>query len=57
MIKDKIVCYVDVAKNKEFTKKYEVRNIPDSRIFKKGKMVKKLVGYSGKKAYQEFIDK
>lgn len=53
-IEDKIICVIDIDKNKELKHEYRVSIIPDTRIISNGKEKKKIIGY---KDQQTFIDK
>jgi thioredoxin-related protein len=55
MISNKIICYVDVAKESVLAEKYGVKSIPDSRIIEKGKEKSRLIGYKNKQMYMNFI--
>jgi thioredoxin-related protein len=55
MVSNKIICYVDVVKQKGLAEKYGVKSIPDSRIIDKGKEKSRLVGYKNKETYMNFI--
>jgi thioredoxin 1 len=46
----------DVDKNPQTAQKYGVMSIPTVIIFKKGKEIKKQVGFPGKEAYKKLIE-
>lgn len=51
-----IICYIDLNKNENLKKKYDISSIPDSRIFFKRKMKSSTKGYK-KIEYLEWLDK
>ena len=53
-IEDKIICVINIDKNKELKQQYGVSVVPDTRIISNGKEKKKIIGYKDKQA---FIDK
>jgi thioredoxin 1 len=56
--KDKLViAKVNVDENSESTQKYSIMSIPTTVLFKKGKEVGRQIGFSGKKVYEELIQK
>jgi thioredoxin-related protein len=55
MISDKIICYVDITKNKDLVKTHNVKSIPDSIVFSRNKEKSRLVGYKNKTSYIDFI--
>jgi len=56
--KDKLVIVkMDVDKNPTIPGKYGIMSIPTTVLFKDGKEVSRQVGFSGKEAYEDLIDK
>jgi thiol-disulfide isomerase/thioredoxin len=51
MLENKIICYVDIDKNKLTAREYGVSTIPDSRIIKDAVEHKKIIGYKNKNHY------
>lgn len=47
---------LDVDKNPQTAQKYGVMSIPTVIIFKKGKEIKRQVGFPGKEAYKKLIE-
>lgn len=56
LIENYIVCYVDHDLNRDLVKEYSVKRIPDSRILRRLKEIKRLIGFS-RNQYQEWIKK
>lgn len=50
-----VVYYVDYDKNKALANKYNARSLPTSVILRKGKEIKRTVGYSGKSQYSDWL--
>jgi thioredoxin 1 len=48
---------VDVEVNPQLAAKYQTMSIPTLIFFKNGQEVSRLVGFEGKEAYKQFIDK
>lgn len=58
LYKDKILMVkMDVDKNTTTPNKYGIMSIPTTILFKDGKEVGRQVGFSGKEAYEELIQK
>jgi len=56
--KDKLLMVkMDVDKNQTTPNKYGIMSIPTTILFKDGKEVGRQVGFSGKEAYEELIQK
>jgi thioredoxin-like negative regulator of GroEL len=49
-----IICYINIDENKELTKTYQVKNIPNSRIISGGIETNPLVGYN-KQNYKKWL--
>lgn len=57
MLSDKIVCYIDIDKSRKIAKQYGVKTIPDSRLIKNQKEIKKVIGYNNKTQYIKDLTK
>lgn len=56
--KDKItIAKLDVDTNPNFTQKYGVLSIPTTILFKDGQEMGRVVGFSGKQAFEDLIKK
>jgi thioredoxin-related protein len=55
IFEDKIICYVDINKNKKLVNEYGVKSIPDTRAFKNKKQIDKKIGYE-KNEYKKWIN-
>lgn len=56
--KDKLeVVKVNVDENNESTQKYSIMSIPTAILFKNGEEVGRQIGFSGKKEYEDLIQK
>ncbi len=56
--KDKVLMVkIDVDKNQTTPNRYGIMSIPTTILFKDGKEVGRQVGFSGKEAYEELIQK
>lgn len=56
--KDKvIVVKLNVDENPKMIEKYNVMSIPTTVLFKEGKEITRLVGFSGKQAFEDLIAK
>jgi thioredoxin-related protein len=52
-IDDKIICYIDFNAREDLVKEFNVKNVPDIRLYQKKKEIKKKIGYRN---YKEFIE-
>lgn len=51
-----IVCVIDTDKNKDLSKEYRVKNMPDSRILKDKKEISQKIGYEDLDKYLVWIN-
>lgn len=56
ILEDKIVCIIDISKEKNLSRKYKVKNIPDCRIIKNNIEIKKTIGYSGIDEFKKWLN-
>jgi thioredoxin 1 len=49
-----IICYINIDDDKNLSKEYRVKNIPDSRILVDKKEIKRIIGYK-KDKYKEWL--
>lgn len=49
-----IICYIDTDENKQLAKDFNVRSLPDSKIFKDDIEISKLKGY-GRAEYDQWL--
>jgi len=52
-----ILAKVDVNENKEKASQYEVRSIPNVKLFKDGVIIDELIGYLSEEKVKEWLDK
>jgi len=45
----KIVCYIDITREKKLRDKYDIKSLPDTRYIVDGKEIAHIVGYDRKK--------
>lgn len=57
VLEDKIICIVDTTKNKTLTKQYKVKSIPDCRVLKNKKEIKKRIGYDNIDNFKNWLEK
>lgn len=50
----KIVCYIDVTREKELRDKYKIKSIPDTRYIVDGKQKASMIGYERQK-YEQWL--
>jgi len=56
--KDKVqIMKVDVDVNQEYSGKYGILSIPTTILFKEGKEVSRLIGFSGKQSFEDLVKK
>lgn len=56
--KDKVVfSKINVDENGQTSQNYDVMSIPTTILFKEGKEIGRQIGFAGKEAYQELIEK
>jgi thioredoxin 1 len=51
------VVKIDIDKNKEAAKKYQIRSIPAVLVFKHGEVVERLVGKASYETFSQALDK
>jgi len=56
ILEDKIICIIDISKDKNLSRKYKVKNIPDCRIIKNSIEIKKRIGYGGIDEFKKWLD-
>ncbi|MGD8744276.1 MAG: thioredoxin [Candidatus Woesebacteria bacterium] len=56
--KDKVlIAKLNVDENQETAQKYQVMSIPTTILFKKGEEVGRQIGFAGKKAFEDLMNK
>jgi len=54
LLDSKIVCYIDITKEKELRDKYKIKSLPDTRYIVDGKQKASIIGYERKK-YEQWL--